>query len=127
MALGYETYEDTRDFEQEGLTGEVARYSTEHMTFPCFIICSTEDNIVEEYKTKTVKSMFVSPSDKFDEETFNSVINIYFHIQGQTIRYGKILPKQVKSFLKLFEGNIVEGYYDKDTKLTDDYLYVLAE
>ena len=34
--------------------------------------------------------------------------------------------KENQTFLKLFEGCDVDGFLDKDTKLTDMYLYVLA-
>lgn len=126
MALGYETYEDNRDFEQKGLTGNVARYSTENMSFPCYIICATSDNKVDMYKIQVLKKMFINSSN-FDEEVMLSAINVYYNQDNQTIRLGKIFPKQVKSFLKLFEGNIIEGYYDKDNKLEEEYLYVLSD
>jgi hypothetical protein len=126
MALGYETFEDNREFEQKGLTGEVARYSTENMVFPCYIVCSTQENPVDINRVKILKGMAIN-SGKFDEEMLLSTINIYYNQSNKTIRLGKIFPKQVKSFLSLFKGNIIEGYYDKDTKLTDEYLYVLSE
>jgi hypothetical protein len=126
MSLGYETYEDNRDFEQTGLTGNVIRYATEGMTFPCYIICSTEEKPVEMYKIEILRKMFSTTSDNFDEDTLNSVINIYFTMSSQTVRLGKIISKQVKAFLHLFEGDIIKGYLDKDTLLENDYLYVLS-
>lgn len=125
MALGYEVYEDNRNFEQDGLTGDVKRYVTEKMEFPCYIIVATPDNIVENYKISVLTRMFANIKT-YNEDDANSSISLYFNQGDKTVKLGKIFPKQVKSFLKLFEGNIVDGFYDKDTKLTDDYLYVLS-
>lgn len=128
MALGYETYDDDRDFEQTGLTGDVLRYSIQHMKFPCYVLCQSKENVIDAYKVELLKRMLVHPNGQtLNEEELSSGIEIYYTEGGQTARFGKILPKQVKPFLKLFEGNIIEGYYTKDKKLTEDYLYVLAE
>ena len=64
---------------------------------------------------------------QYDEEQAFQAINIYYNNGDQTVSVGKIFPQQVKSFLKLFETCQVDGYLDKDTKLEDFYLYVLAE
>lgn len=125
MSLGYETYEDNRDFEQKGLTGNVRRYTTTKMDFPCYIICASEEHPVKMHSIETLKQMF--PNMKvYDETIANSLIQIYFNKDDKTIKLGAIQPSQVKTFLKLFEACDVDGFIDKDTKLTDMYLYVLA-
>ena len=126
MSLGYEVYEDDRSFEAEGITGNVRRYSTDKMVFPCYIMKSHEANLVPLYKIQTLQNMFKTGTKQFNEEDGNSTITIYFEQDGTTLRLGHILPIQVKPFLTLMEGNDVVGFLDKDTFLEDDYLYVLA-
>lgn len=126
MSVGYATYEDNRDFEVNGLTGNVKRYSIEKMSFPCFVLCSCEENPIEMYKINVLKNMF-SVIKSYDEEESKLGINLYFSSDGKVVGLGKIYPKQVKSFLKLFADNIIEGFYDEKTKLQNEYLYVLAE
>lgn len=127
MALGYDTFEDDRDFEQKGLTGKVSRYTTEKMSFPCYIIDADSGQKVEAYKIKVLKNMTANIGSSKNIDIEDDMINLYFSQGGQMARLGKICPKQVKSFLKLFEGNKIDGFFDKDTPLNDDYLYVLAE
>ena len=126
MALGYDTYEDNRDFEQEGLTGNVRRYVTESMTYPCFIIVNEADKPVEVIKLQVLKKMS-AVVEKYDEEEANSMISIYFSSGDKTAYLGKIQPKQVKSFISLFSVNHVVAYYDRDTLLEGDMRYVLSE
>lgn len=126
MALGYDVYEDNRNFEQEGLTGKVKRYVTESMNFPCFILVSESERPIEVIKIKVLKQMF-AVVEKYDEEEANSSISIYFSNGDKTAYLGKIQPRQVKSFLSLFSNNRVDSYYDKDTLLEGDMQYVLSE
>lgn len=126
MSLGYDTYEDNRSFEQDGLTGEVKRYATEGMNFPCYIINCDSEHTVEAFKIKVLKNMF-SAIRAYDEEEAKLAISLYFHQGDKTAKLGQIYPKQVKSFLKLFESNFVEGYLSENKKLEGEYLYVLAE
>lgn len=124
MALGYETFEDNRDFKKEGLTGDVKRYVTESMTYPCYII-SLASNIAK-YKLDVLKNMFTL-SKVYNEELSMSSIDIYFDSGEKLIKFGKISSAQVKSFLKLFDSEQIIGYLDKNTKLEGDYLYVLSD
>lgn len=126
MALGYETYEDDRDFEQDGLTGEVKRYAIESMNFPCYIINCDDEHTVEAFKIKVLRNMF-SAVKAYNEEEAKLAISLYFHQGDKTAKLGQIYPKQVKSFLKLFESNFIEGFLSADKKLEGDYLYILAE
>lgn len=125
MALGYDTYEDKRDFEQDGITGDVRRYVVESMTFPCFILVAEEDKPVEIVKIKVLKQMS-GVIESYNEEEANSSISIYFSSGDKTAYLGKIQPRQVKSFIDLFSGNKVIGFYDKNTVLEDDMRYVLS-
>lgn len=126
MSLGYDLYEDNRDFQQKGLTGEVKRYTTAKMEFPCYVVCSTETNQVEMYKIQVLKQMFAT-SKIYNESEANSMIHLYFSQGNQVAKLGIIQPKQVKSFLKLFESNQVDGYFEDGILLQGEHLYVLAE
>ena len=125
MALGYETYDDNRDFEQEGLTGNVRRYVTESMTFPCFILVAEEGKPVEIVTDTSIEEV-AQVVEKYNEEEANSLISIYFSSGDKTAYLGKIQSRQVKSFLSLFSTNTVVAYYDKETLLEGDMRYVLA-
>lgn len=125
MSLGYEVYEDERDFEQKGLTGNVRRYSTTKMIFPCFILCSEENNPVPLHSIETLRRMF-STSKIYDESIANSLIHIYFNQGNQTAKLGSIQPSQVKTFLRLFDGCNIDCYLNKDEQLTGMYMYVLS-
>ena len=126
MALGYSVYEDDRDFEQRGLTGEVQRYTTAGMKFPCLILVNTTEKPLKMHSIDTLKRMF--PNSKvYNEELNESLINIYVRQGDKTVSIGMIQSNQVKTFLKLFENNEVVGYIDADTELKDMYLYVLSE
>lgn len=127
MPLGYEVYDDSkRSFEQEGLTGEVRRYTTTSMEFPCFIICSTPAKPVRMYSLETLRMMF--PKSKvYNEELANSMIHIYFNQGEQTAKLGLIQPNQVKTFLRLFSDNDVDCYLTAEQKLEGMYAYILSE
>lgn len=127
MPLGYDTFdESTRSFEQDGLTGDVRRYVTTNMEFPCFIICSTPDKPVRMFTLETLKLMF--PKAKlYDEAVANSMIHVYFNQGDKTAKLGLIQPNQVKTFLRLFQDNEIDGYLSKDQKLEGKYLYILSD
>ena len=127
MALGYAVYDDkNRSFEQKGLTGEVRRYTTTNMEFPCLIICSTPDKPVRMHSLEALKIMFPK-SQMYDEEVANSMIHIYFNQGEKTAKLGLIQPNQVKTFLRLFADNNVDGYLSQEKKLEGMYLYILSE
>ncbi len=128
MSLGYNTYEDNRNFEQEGLTGTVRKYITEDMQFHSYILRLVEDKPIEKYKIAVLQKMFQTV-ETYDEEEAALIISIYISDDKRTLRLGQITPKQVKPFLRLFEKDLeqVIGYFDKNTELKDDLLYVLSE
>lgn len=126
MGLGFDVYEDKRNFEQDGITGNVKRYTTTKMNFPCFVIVSSAENPVEEFKVSILQKMFETIK-VYNEEEAKRAIFLYFSDGMRTVKLGKIKPSQVKSFLTLFETNNVDGYLDKDTELVGDYRYVLSE
>lgn len=122
MSLEIDVYEDNREFNQE----KVTRYSTAKMEFPCYIIISTDEKPIKAYTLQILKQMFSSTST-FDEDVSKLLINLYFCQGEKTVKFGTIQPSQVKSFLKLFQDNEIEGFYDEKTKLTGELLYVLSD
>lgn len=113
--LGYDVYDDERDFESE----EVKRYTTTKMEYPCYIISGN----VEMFKFNVLKNMFNNSTQLIEGL---QTIDIYFEQGDQMVKLGKIIPSQVKSFISLFKNAKIVGYFDEDTKLEGDYLYVLA-
>jgi hypothetical protein len=126
LSLGYDVYEDNRDFEQKGLTGDVRRYTTSSMKFPCYVLVNSEEKPVKSYSIDTLRQMFPALK-QYDETLTDSMIHIYFNQDDKTVRLGAILGSQVKTFLKLFENNDIDGYISKDEKLEGMYLYVLSD
>ena len=129
VELGYDTYEDKRDFKKEGITGTVTKYTKEKLTYPCYVINQTKELPIQAFKTNTLMKMFAVNTQVLDEEEAKLKIGVYFSQDENIIRLGQLSPKQVKPFLSLFEKEIsaIDCYYDKDTKLTQEMLYVLAE
>ena len=66
-------------------------------------------------------------SKMYDSEMAGQMIHIYFNQENKTAKLGLIQPTQVKTFLRLFADNEVDGYLTKDQKLEGMYLYILAE
>ena len=126
MSLGYDTFDSERTFEKQGITGQVQRYSREAMNYPCYIIRSEDDNKVGMHQITVLKNMFET-TVTYDKNVEDNSIYIYFSQGGKVARIGKIFPRQVKAFLRLFNDNYVDCFLDKDTELTGDYLYVLSE
>ena len=124
--LGYEVYSDERDFQQEGLTGNVKKYAIDKMSFPCFILVADSEHPVPMYKIKVLKQMSGSV-EIYNESEADMAIDVYFNQDSKTISICKIFPKQVKSFLKLFDKEQVDGYLNRDTKLEGNHLYVLSD
>lgn len=127
MSLGYDVYSgEGRSFEQSGLTGEVRRYVTSSMEYPCLIICSTAEKPVRRHSLETLRMMFPK-SELYDEEVAKSMIHVYFNQGDKTARLGIIQPNQVKTFMRLFADNEVDGFLSPDEKLDGMYIYILSE
>lgn len=126
MSLGYDTFEENRSFEKQGITGQVQRYSREAMNYPCYIIRSEDDNKVGMHQITVLKNMFDTVV-AYDKNSEDDSIYIYFSQMGKVVRIGKIYPRQVKAFLKLFDGNYVDCFLSKDKELVGDYQYVLSD
>lgn len=124
MSLGFNTYADGRSFEKEGITGEVKRFSKEVMEYPNLILLSSEDKKIPLYKLKVLPNMFAAQSLVTDKA---GSIAIYYSEGDKTIRLGKIFPRQVKAFLKLFEDNDVIGMLNSEKELIGDYMYILSD
>lgn len=127
MALGYDVYDNKeRSFDQTGLTGEVRRYVTASMEYPCLIICSTPEKPVRRHRLETLRMMFPK-SQLYDDEVANSMIHVYFNQGDKTARLGIIQPNQVKTFLRLFSDNDIDCFLTPDKKLEGMYIYTLSD
>lgn len=126
MSVGFDSYVDNRSFDQEGITGKVSRFSVEKMMYPNIILVQDSENPIQEHKIQVLASMFACEATQVDEESAGSIL-IYYCENDNLVRIGKIFPRQVKAFLRLFEGNRIQGYLTKDKELVGDYLYVLSE
>lgn len=122
MSLGFDVFESDNDYEKEGLTGQVSRYSAVEMNYPCYIV-SMQD--IQMCKLLALKGLVATP-ELLARQEIDTAINIYFQ-QGEQIAYfGKILPTQVKAFINVFEQDNIKGFISKDKEISGMYLYVLA-
>jgi len=77
---------------------------------------------------KTLPSLLVSAkTQNSDISSLDKSIEIYFKDGERVIRLGKILPKQVKGFLSIFEGCDIKCMLKEDKELVGEYMYILAE
>lgn len=129
MGLGYDVSEDKRDFQREGISGEVQRHSQEALSYPCLMLVKTEGTSFQKYKLEALQMLFKSSKQmdlSEDNTAVNTTIAIYIDVDGKKMRLGAISPTQVKAFLRLFQNNKVVGMYDANKKLEGDMLYVLS-
>ena len=124
--LGFDVYEDNRDFEKEGITGKVQRYSIENVEYPFLMLHASEENPVHKHQLEVLPNMFACTVTGGSTTKDNGIV-IYYTDDKVIARLGKILPRQVKAFLRLFDGNEIDGMLDESHHLQGDYLYVLAE
>lgn len=124
MSLGYDVSESNRSFEKEGISGEVRRYSKERMSYPNFTLVNSIETPVEMHKLQVLSSMF-NVSTQLSNNSADS-ITIYYREAERIIKLGKIAPRQVKAFLRLFDGNQIVGMLNSKTELKGSYLYVLS-
>lgn len=115
MSLGYDVEVKERDFSSEGV---VSRYTKSKLEYPCYIVKAP----FEAYKITVLKAMFKN-ADSICED---NAINLYFEKDSVIASLGKIYPRQVNSFLKLFSSNDITGFFDNGEELHGDYLYVLG-
>lgn len=118
--LGYNVSDDTRDFSH----GEVKRYATSDMKYPCYVICVTPEKPLKSYTIDVLKRMFIK-TDKYVEGL--EPIHLYFNDGIKTVGFGIIQPGQVKPFMTLFEQNEVKAFLSEDRELVGDMRYVLSE
>lgn len=119
--IGYDVETEERNFIQEGITGTVSRFAKGTVSYPCYIV----NPPFEAYKIKVLRTMYLR-SDSLNEDDADLGISIYLKQGEKLVGLGKIYPRQVSAFLKLFASNKITGYYDENTELTGDYLYVLG-
>ena len=123
--LGYEVSEENRDFEVDGLTGNVRRYITEGVSYPCFIIELNESSSISKAQVSVLRKM-TEASDNYDVNSEIKPIQVYISEGDKLISFTKVLPLQGRALLSLTSNAKVLGYVDKDTRLEGDMLYVLA-
>jgi hypothetical protein len=128
MAEGYEVYVDNRDFEVDGITGKVNRYCTSNRKFPFFEI-HNDNTPVPIYLLKTVPSLLVNLGNSagLSNEQLNKSINLYFSEGDTVLELGRVLPRQAKALLAMFEGYEVTCYLDEGKELKGEYMYVLSD
>ena len=119
-----DSYVDNRDFEVQGISGNVSKFTNEAVSYPYFLLENTKECPVEFSKLKVLANIIAT--SKITESSL-SPVSIYYKDNDKVLKLGKLSAKQVKSFLRLFDGNLVSGMYDKNTKLEGEHLYVLAE
>lgn len=122
MDLGYEVSEDKRSFESKA----ISRHTNARFEYPCLIVTNTAEAPVRKYMLDVHKKMSVKPVG-FDESSLGLLIHLYINQDSKLLKLGTMQPNQVKSFLRLFEGVQISGWYDEDTELVGDMLYALAE
>lgn len=115
--VGYESYEDKRTFDKD-------KDYIEGLSYPCMIANLGVEIKVPKSRMLTLKSMMDSASVSVVGST--EPVNLYFRTD-KLMLVGKLQGRQIKSFLKLFEEVNIEGYLNKDTKLENDFLYVLSD
>lgn len=124
---GFDVYEDNRSFTQEGITGEVSRYTAVDISYPYFMIVNTKEAPVPLFKLKFLPSLFISMKSKnISQDEVKNGIFIYFKEGDTVLQLGKIIPRQVKTFLDAFSDYNLVCMYDKDTELTEDMRYILS-
>ena len=122
MSLGFDVFESDNDYEKEGLTGQVSRYSSVEMNYPCYIV-SMQD--MPMCKLLAFKGLVAAPEVLARQEVDTS-INVYFKQGEQYAYFGKILPAQVKAFINVFGQDNITGFLSKEKEIKDMYLYILA-
>lgn len=128
--LGYDVVEVKRNFEKEGISGEVGQFNVEHNQYPQYCISPENGATMDHFQSTALKGMFDTTNITegiMSDEDKDMGIFIYIEVNNKKMRLGKIQPRQVKAFLKLFDSSRVIGYLDANTKLEGDLLYVLSE
>ena len=130
MALGYDVYEDDRDFEQEGITGEVKKFVKGTMQYPCLILEETAEKRLNLFSLQTAQEMFTKPEGLYDESDIDRIVFVYIRLlDGHLISFNSIDSMKVNAFCKLFEGYNITGrmYVDGEIEeLDSDLISVLA-
>lgn len=122
MSLGYEVTEDKRSFESKA----VSRHTSAIFEYPCLVIKNTVEAPIRKYMIDVHRKMQSRPTN-FDESSLGLLIHLYIIQDSKLLKLDTLHPNQVKSFLQLFDGVKMTGWYDEDTELTGDMLYALAE
>lgn len=131
MSLGYEVFDADREFEQEGITGEVKKYSKGEMKYPCIILTETEDNRLNLFSLQTAKEMFTKQEAFYDESYVDRIVFVYVRLlDGHLVSFNSIDSSKVNAFCNLFQGHLITGKMQDENKnvidLDADMVSVLA-
>lgn len=128
MSVGFDVHVDNRTFEQEGITGNVSRYSKVDVKYPYFMIINAEDNKIPLYRMRTLPALLVNAKSKeISIEEDKKSIEVYFKDKDRVVRLGKILPRQVRGFLDLFESYNIECMLNAGQRLEGEMMYILSD
>ncbi len=128
MDSSYEIYEDTRDFEEQGITGEVTRYQIVDMEYPAFILENTTEKPIPMYALMTLKSLlFDSKAREYDSNELRNMISMYFKENATVVKLGVMLPRNVKSFINFFEKYDLKCFINKDKEVKGDKMFILSD
>jgi hypothetical protein len=129
--LGYDVKEVDRSYEISGVTGNVTKYMTQKMEFPC-IVLNLVERIPSKPKLELLQTLFqnISVGDLTGNPiTVSGLVRLDKNVEDSLKfqKLGKIQPKQVKSLLKMFSDYELFAYTDKNTMLSGNLVYALAE
>lgn len=109
-------FEDNRTFDktQDYLKG---------LAYPCLILTTDAENPIPKSRLQALKGMLEGAN--VDLNMSVEPVSLYFKSE-KLMLIGKLQSRQIKSFMKLFEGANIVGYLSQGKKLEGDMLYVLS-
>lgn len=118
MALGYEVFEDERDFQQEGITGHVSRFTKGDLQYPCLIITETEAKRLNLSTLEIAKNMFTIKDSTYDESFKDRLIYIYIRLlDNHLVSFNSVDSTKIGAFMDLFEGFDLSGWIYSNNEL----------
>lgn len=109
-------FEDKRTFDK-------AEDYLKGLAYPCLILTTDKDSPIPKSRLQALKGMLEGAN--VDLNISVEPVNLYFK-SDKLMLIGKLQSRQIKSFMKLFEGATIEGYLSSNKKLEGDMLYILS-
>lgn len=107
--------EEVKDI--RGITDEVSKYVYSGMQFPC--VCLNADITLPKHKWVIISKLVKQGAVEKD-------IGVYMIRNGELFKAGSLSGIQVKAFIDIVGLENIFGYYNKETKLEGDKIYVLS-